>query len=110
MRKVAREIRAYNPIHSHYGGYQNAPIKGLVEDIMAKESTESYFIQICDFISFFVDLYHRVVDKRDSLPKRIERIVDESFIKRVMATFKDGNILNLKASSTHPYGFVIYPK
>ena len=110
MRKTAREIRAYNPIQSHFGGFQNAPIKGLVEDIMGKDSAESYFIQICDFISFFTDLYYRVVDKKESLPKRVERIVDESFIKRVMVTFKRGNILNLKASSTHPYGLVIYPK
>ena len=110
MRKTARELRAYNPIQSHFGGYQNVPIKGLVEDIMSKESTESYFIQICDFISFFTDLYYRVSDKKERLPKRIERIVDEDFIKRVMATFREGGILNLKASSTHPYGCVIYPK
>lgn len=110
MRRTAREIRAYNPIQSHFGGYHNVPIKGLVEDIMSKESTESYFIQICDFISFFADLYYRVADKKESLPKRVERVVDESFIRSVMATFKAGKILNLKASGTHPFGFVIYPK
>ncbi len=110
MRKTAREIRAYNPIQSHYGGYKNVPIKGLVEDIMSKESTESYFIQICDFISFFTDLYYRAVDKKEKLPKRVERIADENFIKRVMVTFREGGILNLKASSTHPFGCVIYPK
>ena len=92
MRKTAREIRAYNPIHSHFGGYQNVPIKGLIEDIMSKESTESYFIQICDFISFFTDLYYRVVDKNEQLPRRVERIVDERFIKRIMATFRKGGI------------------
>ena len=110
MRKTAREIRAYNPIHSHFGGYQNVPIKGLIEDIMSKESTESYFIQICDFISFFTDLYYRVVDKKEPLPKRVARVIDEDFIKRVMATFRGGGILNLKASGAHPYGCVIYPK
>lgn len=110
MRKTAREIRMYNPIQSHYGGYQNVPIKGLIEDIMAKESTESYFIQICDFISFFADLYFRVVDKNEQFPKRVERVIDEKFIKQVMETFRKGDILNLKASSAHPYGFVVYPK
>ena len=85
------------------------PIKGLIEDIMSKESTESYFIQICDFISFFTDLYYRVVDKNEQLPRRVERIVDERFIKRIMATFRKGGILNLKASSKHPFGYVIYP-
>ncbi len=110
MRKTAREIRAYNPIRSHYGGYQNVPIRGLVEDIMQKESTESYFIQICDYISFFTDLYYRAVDKKEKLPRRVERIIDEGFIERVMETFREGGILNLKASSTHPFGCVIYPK
>lgn len=110
MRKTAREIRSYNPIQSHYGGFQNIPIKNLVEDIMAKESIESYFIQICDFISFFTDLHYRVVDKKEQLPKRVERVVDERFVKRVMATFREGGILNLKASSAHPFGCVIYPK
>lgn len=110
MRKTAREIRAFNPIQSHFGGYQNVPIKGLVEDILSKDSVESYFIQVCDFISFFADLYFRVVDKNNSLPKRVERIVDEEFIKRTMETFREGGILNLKASSAHPFGFVIYPK
>ena len=110
MRKTAREIRAYNPIQSHYGGYQNVPIKGLVEDIMSKESVESYFIQICDYISFFADLYYRVIDKKEQLPKRVERIIDENFIRRAMATFREGEILNLKASNAHPFGFVVYPR
>lgn len=110
MRKTARAIRAYNPIQSHYGGYHNEPIKGLVEDIMAKESTESHFIQICDFISYFSDLYYRVSDKHEPLPKRVAQIVDENFIRNVMHMFRDGDILNLKASNAHPFGFVIYPK
>ncbi len=110
MRKTARAIRAYNPVRSHYGGIQNIPIKGLIEDVLSKESTESYFIQICDFVSFFVDLYFRVIDQGDDLPKRVERVIDGTFVKRVMITLKDGDVLNLKASNNHDYGMVIYPK
>ena len=110
MRKTARAIRAYNPIHSHFGGVQNVPIKGLIEDVLAKESTESYFIQLCDFVSFFSDLYYRTVDNGEGLPKRVERIIDPIFIKRVMSTLNEGGVLNLKASKNHRYGFVIYPK
>lgn len=110
MRRTARAIRAFNPVQSHFGGFQNAPIKGLLEDILEKDSKESFFIQICDFISFFADLYYRAVDKKESLPNRVGRVVDENYIKRIMATLKDRDVLNLKASSTHPYGFVIYPK
>lgn len=110
MRKIAREIRCFNPIRSNYGGYRNTPIVGLVEDIMAKESSESYFIQACDFVSFFVDLYYRVMEKHQDMPKRVSRVIDETFLQRLMITLKAGNVLNLKASNNHPYGFVIYPK
>lgn len=110
MRRTARAIRAYNPVQSHYGGVQNAPIKGLLEDILEKDSKESYFIQICDFVSFFADLYYRAIDKKEALPNRVSRVVDEIYIKRVMATLKDRGVLNLKASSKHPFGFVVYPK
>lgn len=110
MRKTARAIRAYNPVQSHFGGVQNIPIKGLIEDVLAKESEESYFIQLCDFVSFFADLYYRCEDKGETLPKRVERIVDRTFVKRVFVTLKAGDVLNLKASNNHDYGFVIYPR
>ncbi len=110
MRKTARAIRAYNPIHSHFGGTNNKPIKGLIEDILAKESTESYFIQLCDFVSFFADLYFRCEEKGESIPKRVERIIDRTFIRKVFVTLKTGDVINLKASNNHDFGFVIYPK
>lgn len=110
MRKTARSIRAYNPVQSHYGGYQNQPIKGMIEDILEKDSTESYFIQICDFVSFFTDLYYRAIDKNEALPNRVGRVTDRIFIQRVMATLAKGDVLNRKASTHHEYGFVIYPR
>ena len=110
MRKTARAIRTYNPVQSHFGGVQNIPIKGLIEDVLAKESKESYIIQLCDFVSFFADLYYRCEHKQESLPKRVERIVDRTFVKRVFVTLKTGDVLNLKASNNHDYGFVIYPR
>ena len=110
MRKTARAIRAYNPVQSHFGGTQNIPIKGMIEDVLSKDSKESFFIQLCDFVSFFADLYYRTEDRGEALPQRVERIVDGIFVKRVFATLEKGNVLNLKASNTHAYGFVIYPK
>ena len=46
MRKTARMLRCYNPISSVFDGklYYNAPIKNMVEDILEKDSKESYFI------------------------------------------------------------------
>lgn len=109
MRKTARAIRAYNPIQSQFGGYINKPIKYLIEDIMEKDSRESYFIQICDFISFFVHLYYKTRYQKENLPNRVGNLIDNDFVGSVMATFNGGNILNTKASSAK-YGLVIYPK
>ncbi|MBR0406491.1 MAG: DUF3800 domain-containing protein [Clostridia bacterium] len=111
MRKTAREIRAFNPIPSQYGtGYRNQPIKSLIEDILEKDSKESYFIQICDFISYFVHLYYKTVHQQKDLPNRVGRVIDKSFVGSVMATLREGGLLNLDASQNDRYGLVIYPK
>lgn len=110
MRKTARAIRSFNPIQSKYtGGYLNQPITNLIEDIMEKDSTESYFIQICDFISYFVHLYYKTYIKEQELPNRVGRLIDKKFVGSVVATLKKSGKLNLKASENNPYGFVIYP-
>lgn len=109
MRKTARAIRAYNPIQSQFGGYINQPIKNMLEDILEKNSKESHFIQICDFISYFVHLYYMAKYENRPLPNRVGRLIDFVFVSRVIATFETNNILNLKASSEQ-HGFVIYPK
>lgn len=68
-----------------------------------------HFIQICDFVSYFVHLYYKTHYEKCPLPNRVAKLIDEDFIGRVMATFKANNILNLKASSER-YGLVVYPK
>lgn len=111
MRKTARAIRAYNPIQSQFtGDYRNQPITNLIEDILEKDSAESYFIQACDFISYMVHLYYKTHYKQNGLPNRVGKTVDENFIGRVLATFKAGEVLNLRANEANPYGLVIYPK
>ncbi len=99
MRKTARAIRAYNPIKSKYSyTFKNQPIANLIEDIMEKDSKESYFIQICDFISYFVHLYYKCCVKKNNLPNRVANLIDKKFIGSVMATLKKANILNLNAN------------
>ena len=109
MRKTARAIRTFNPIQSQFGGYINKPIHYLIEDILEKNSKESFFIQICDFVSYFVHLYYKTRYKKESIPNRAQKLIDYKFIGDVMATLKNGNVLNTKASS-NIHGLVIYPK
>lgn len=109
MRKTARKLRVYNPVSSHFGGVNNMPIQGMVEDVLEKKSDESYFIQVSDYISCFTSLYYKCVVKGNSLPKRIAQTIDKGFISSAMATFRSGGILNEKASS-NKYGLVIYPR
>jgi len=112
MNRTARKIRAFNPIPSMFGvEYRNQPIKNMVEDILEKDSYESYFIQVCDFISYFAHLYFVCFDRKESLPNRVAHIINGEFVGSVLETLKKGEKINLKASrSSHPYGFVIYPK
>lgn len=109
MRKTARAIRAYNPIQSQFGGYINKPIKNMIEDVLEKDSQESYFIQICDFISYFVHLYYLTRYKKKELPNRVGNLINKEFVGKVMATLSCNGILNEKASQ-EKYGLVIYPK
>ena len=111
MKKTARAIRAYNPIHSMFNpGYVNRPITYMFEDILEKNSAESYFIQICDFVSYFVHLYQKCCIEKQSLPNRIANCIDQKFIGSVLKTLKVNGKLNLKANKSNTYGIVKYPK
>lgn len=111
MRKTARAIRAFNPIQSKYSyGFVNQPITNMIEDIMEKDSSESYFIQTYDFVSFFIHLYFKLEYRKEALPKRVANVIDEIFVKRVVATLKESGRLNLKANESNQNGLVIYPK
>lgn len=112
MRKTARAIRAFNPIKSMFDefSYTNKPIKFMIEDIFEKNSRESYFIQVCDFISYFVHLYYKCIIKKENLPKRVANLIDDEFVLNTMDYFKESGVFNLSASTSNKYGLVIYPK
>ena len=111
MVTTARAIRRHNTIQSHFAnGYYDAPIANMIENVLKKESSTSYFIQVSDFISYFVHLYYEYVIPNKEIPKRIKNIISEDEIKRVVECFKRYGKLNLKASPGNEFGFVVFPK
>ena len=106
----ARKIRSNKYIRSNLDYSLDKPIQNLIEDILEKDSRESYFIQISDFISCLVFLYYRYVMKKESLPKRINYMVDEIFIIRILEIFKGSGILSANVGDGNEYGLAIYPR
>ena len=90
--------------------YTNKPIQFMIEDIFEKNSRESYFIQVCNFISYFVHLYYKSIIKKESLPNRVANLIDDEFIQNTMNYFKENGVFNLSASTSNEYGLVINKK
>jgi len=108
MKKTTRRIQRINfiPSKMHPGSYRKE-IKTLIEDPLEKDSKESYFIQIADFVSFVV--YQYVTYKIGaSVANRLGILITEDKTKEWLETMKP--TLNLKASKDDEFGVVIYPR
>ena len=111
MKKTARLIRVYNPVQNDFNfDSRNLPIKYMIEDIVEKNSAESYFIQTSDFISYFIHLYMMLTTYGGQLPNRVAQILSSDEVANTIEYFKKTGILNLHASRDNDYGLVIYPK
>ncbi len=85
-------------------------IQKLIEDPLPKHSSESYFIQLADTVSFIIHLY--VKARLCSIPipwgKRIQQVLfpgDEILLLDILR-----GKFNLHASRSNEYGIVYYPK
>lgn len=108
MKKTTRRIQRINfiPSKMHPGSYRKE-IKTLIEDPLEKDSKESYFIQIADFVSFIA--YQYVTYKIGFTPaNRLVALITENKIREWLEIMKP--TLNLKASRDDEYGVVIYPR
>lgn len=112
MRKTARAICKYNPIPSAFDdfSYTNSPIRYMVEDILEKDSADSYFIQVCDFLSCITNMYYKSNVMNVDLPNRVQKLLNPEILKKMMEYFKNCGLLNLNANYSNEYGLVIYPK
>ena len=109
MRKTTRRIQQINFIPSKTGSgtYRNE-INLLIEDPLEKDSKQSFFIQFCDYVSFFCYLYSVEQLGAGTWHNRLSWLTKsnvENILDRLLP------VLNLKANSgINKYGFVIYPK
>ena len=105
MQNTTRRIQKINYIPSQFSpSTYRHEIRLLIEDPLPKNSRNSYFIQIADFISYFVYLKNQNPScwaNRLSwfTPKHLDKVIE---IVRP--------ILNTDASKDNPNGFVCYPK
>ena len=105
MQSTTRKIQKINYIPSRYNNNSyRQEIQLLIEDPLPKNSRDSHFIQIADFISFFV--YLKLIGQ-NNWHNRLSWLT-ETQLDYLVSKLKP--IFNLEASKNSPLGFVIYPK
>lgn len=110
MRKTARKMQIYNPIASkiYPGSTYRKEIQLLTEDILPKNSKESYFLQITDFVSYLIYLYSLKNFLNENFANRVAQLLEFDDVYNFLNNLK--KCLNLKANPNDEFGVVNYPK
>lgn len=105
MNKTARRLRKVSFLPSALGGsLGNKPIELMIEDILEKASTESFFIQLSDCVSRIVNLYTMQNQCSPKLPWSKKTLKFMNYGYEIDCLEKIKSKLNLKASKQHVYG------
>jgi len=108
MRGTTRRLQRFNYIPSKFGGSPyRADIETMIEDPLPKNSRESYFVQLADFVALVVYHYVHHMTGHGTLHGRTPATVDEGKILDWMGRMKPS--LNTKAARKDPFGVKIYP-
>ncbi len=88
MTRTTRKIQRINFIPSKYGAVYRKEISSLIEDPLPKDSSESYFIQIADLVSYIVYLYASSNIPNYTYPKRMGDFVSPDIVREWMERLK----------------------
>ncbi len=108
MRKITRKIQKINYIPSKFdSSLYRQEIERLIEDPLPKKSSESYFIQIADFVSYITFLYSLEKFNRSKWANRVAKKLTFDNVYQCLNNIK--SVLNLAASVKNEFGIVHYP-
>ncbi len=109
MRGTTRRIQRINYIPSRFGAAPyRREITALIEDPIQKDSTESYFIQLADYLSFVTYAYTHFETGVGEMHGRMPPAVDQTKVRDWMERMRPS--LNTKAAGDDEYGVKIYPR
>gem|GEM_PF-3164026 len=110
MRKTSRKIQRFNLIPSkiYPGTVYQENIRLLIEDPLAKESDESYFLQIADLVSYITYLYSIKKFINREWANRVKNVLSMEDVILLLNTIKPR--LNCKAALDNEFGIVNYPR
>lgn len=94
LQKLVRKMSVYNPVPSLFGPARNMPILRVIEDPHPKDSRDSYFIQACDVVAYFLF-------QRFSANSFVRKAGAQNYFNRLTP------VLNTKASLRNAQGIVI---
>jgi hypothetical protein len=108
MRKTLRRMQRINYIPSQFSTTPyRRQIDCVVEDIIEKESNQSYFIQFVDLVSYIVNLYTIGITGIGAYPARLPSAITHAtiidWLNRILPS------INTKACPSQPYGIFYHP-
>lgn len=109
MRTTTRRIQRINYIPSRFtASPYRREITALIEDPIQKDSKESYFIQLADFVSFVTYLYAHFTTGVGQVHGRMPAAVDQGKIREWMDRMRPS--LNTRAAGDDEFGVKIFPR
>jgi hypothetical protein len=109
MRSTTRRIQRINYIPSRFGAASyRREITTMIEDPLPKDSRESYFIQVADFVAFIVYLYALELTGSGRPHGRMPEEVTSERIGQWMQRMSRS--LNTQAAADDRFGVKIHPR